>query len=102
MKTETEAKECWCPFSRLAYVEMKGDGTADMKMGLTAFNRQQDIKTEVASYAVGTRCVASKCMAWRWGQEEMMVETVENGKIVARERRGVSDYGYCGLAGRTA
>jgi hypothetical protein len=66
---EADARKKWCPFSRVALTEgMAANRTATMGSGDYA-----DIKDE-------TRCLASDCMAWRWGPD----------------RAG----GYCGLAGK--
>lgn len=51
--TEEEAKEHWCPFGR---VSEYGYGTASPLC--TAVNRCRDGSM--------TRCMASKCMAWKW------------------------------------
>jgi len=63
--TEDEAKTKWCPFRR---------GVEQWPSGVT-------IK-------IGEPCIASACMAWRWGQ-------------TAGEGPFSIDYGtgYCGLAG---
>ena len=52
MKTEAEARKCWCPFARIAYT---GTGT-------TAVNRVHDPLATLN----GVQCIASECMAWRW------------------------------------
>lgn len=69
--TEKEAKEKWCPFSRLA---------------------EDDAPRTVANRFVGegatwgtTLCIAAECMAWRW------VERMTNDEIRT---------GFCGPAGK--
>lgn len=57
-----EAVKMWCPFVR----ELGDDGAS--------YNRAYDGKI------VG-RCVAERCMAWRWADED-------------------TDNGFCGIAGR--
>lgn len=52
MPTETEAKSNWCPFAR----------TFDSWDGSKcSINRNDD-----GSLVTSCRCIASKCMAWRW------------------------------------
>lgn len=73
MKTEEEARKCWCPFARgiqdnggnrLAYggagAEDAGDDCADQYGAETA-----DMYP----------CIASECMAWRWSDAETKQET---------------------------
>lgn len=60
MLTEKEAKEKWCPYTYRWVTEEK---------------------------RLTTRCIASECMAWRWGKFE--TEGTEN-----------TTKGYCGLAGK--
>lgn len=59
--SEKEAKQMWCPFSRVV--------TAD---GQPAGNRID--KTGQAP--LGTDCFASGCMAWRWSMTAGVVPTV--------------------------
>ncbi len=44
MKTEAEARQCWCPFVRVN--------------PFGSITNRGDIST--------TTCIASECMAWRW------------------------------------
>jgi len=54
LKTESEARQCWCPFARA-----QGDGA-----NRTFFPDEDASKDgEVLS---GMTCLASGCMAWRW------------------------------------
>ena len=64
--TEDEAKEKWCPFTR--YI-----GTVD--------GSPKAISGDV------TCCIASDCMAWRWGHKDTM--PAADGL-----------HGYCGLSGK--
>lgn len=63
--TEQEAKRRWCPFSRV-------------NSGETSYNRYNEIDPKFSG-PIGTACLASGCMAWRWH---------------SFERRD----GFCGLA----
>lgn len=42
-------------------------------------------------------CVASACMAWRWGEEEGALSYDPNSNIVSVDR-GPNRKGFCGLA----
>lgn len=48
MKTENEARKCWCPFSRV-----EGSNRVIVDLGV---------------HNSANRCIGSECMAWRWGQ----------------------------------
>ena len=76
LKTEDEARQCWCPFVRHA-------STTD---DCAAINRGGN--EMVPNYA---RCIASKCMAWRWDKTECLAFPDDE----IDEPRG-----YCGLAGK--
>jgi hypothetical protein len=101
--TEDEAKTKWCPHAR--------NGQA----GSYERNKRQwgegayiaDVETGVVAINTDAKCIASKCMAWRW-----KVTPPEIGQSVARDAGGRAYYvpifgrpeisdtdGYCGLAG---
>lgn len=52
--TETEACKKWCPMTRVG---------AGMR---SAVNRVQDDVGSVVILPVGSLCIASDCMMWRW------------------------------------
>lgn len=94
MHTEREAAERWCPFVRA------GDS------GLPGHNRwTSGIPSSTPLY---THCIASACMAWRWGPPEpvpvsrtpFMAPGVSAG--VQHAPTPTPTKGYCGLVGRTA
>ena len=69
--TEAEAKTKWCPFARAALF-VRGDGEAAVSIVGQGSNRFStdvpDINTRIAQVIAETgltRCIASKCMAWR-------------------------------------
>jgi hypothetical protein len=74
--TEDEAKKKWCPCART--VEKWNDGTSSPRNRVAI----GESTTEVHNL-VGTKCIASACMAWRWS---MSANSPELG-------------GGCGLAG---
>ena len=74
MKTEQEARECWCPFVRYAY------GAGKNSSG----NR-----TDAADDKQRYNCIASDCMAFRWEQSDA------NWRITRGENEERA--GYCGL-----
>lgn len=85
--TEEEAKKKWCPQARI-------------NSGLgSAWNRPSFPGTE--------RCLASECMAWRWGVEDNPYYHPPHSLMVPSDPRQNPMYiiskthGYCGLAGRT-
>lgn len=81
--TESQAREKWCPFSRV--VEAGGP------VGIPAYNRAHHQSNDApVSYPAGGLCLGSKCMAWRF--ERFPVATTGNTELR-------SDRGYCGLAG---
>lgn len=93
MKSEAEARKCWCPFARLVGLDAQ-----------PAWNRAKDDDGNVF-LSKGTQCIASECMAWRWAQE-----IDETGKMnTAYRKTPIKDspghfdnapLGYCGLAGK--
>lgn len=79
MMTEDEARQKWCPFGE------DPDPLIQMDAG-------GNIIREVRSKS-RARCIASDCMAWRWGlklNERSVVPTY----IQDRE------HGFCGAAGK--
>lgn len=94
--TEDEAKTKWCPFVRHAVVSSGLAGGSPMvSINRPTANGPQDQQLN---------CVASGCMAWRWGrvEGEVMAATVDHvasvspGSVSFSPARGG---GYCGLAG---
>lgn len=79
MMTEDEAKTKWCPFV-LSYMENRHGST-------TPPSNRYEVQTESGwktnESPSSCRCIASDCMAWRWGG------FTQDG----------DDMGYCGLAG---
>lgn len=85
MKTEDEARKCWCPYR-----------------GESEFGRSN------AAGPGRLNCIASECMAWRWVDTGTSIEgsvkdhhwrpvgETDSGKRVCADNRG-----YCGLAGKT-
>ncbi|MBX9760674.1 MAG: hypothetical protein K2Y29_17980 [Beijerinckiaceae bacterium] len=88
MMTQEEAKESWCPFTRLTSTDREGDPRAP-----AGFNR-----IDSAFVMDGATCIGGDCMAWRW-KAEYATEKPVIGKRPEHERLP-STHGYCGLAGR--
>jgi len=80
MLTEEEAKKKWCPFAREPAETADGSGVAVNRLP------QQDAQPFV------TPCLASGCMAWRWG--------LEDGDDDWGHLQPSKTHGYCGLAGK--
>lgn len=114
--TEEEAKQRWCPFSRIILTDMNG---IFRRGAAYPYNRGS-----AASLPAGSQCIASDCMAWRqsaddwehlhvpslqhsWGPSPGPGWVLANtapvndpngpGQYWAKRRQ---DRGFCGLAGR--
>jgi hypothetical protein len=108
--TEDEAKEKWCPFVR--YKSVRGEG----------INRWVEEEPQLNPDAA--RCIGSRCMAWRWTNQDgidrqqaalcpgpdwklgggpgvQIITTyhTDEGVLRAWYRIG-APAGYCGLAGK--
>ncbi len=114
MKTEAEAKKCWCPFARSILGDPRNGETAHNRMA-GDFDKEGNVS--VMTYGVH-RCIAGACMAWRWS-DELGVPMRVNPAVLADHWKGwtVTDpepdaqgligispplpqHGYCGLAGK--
>jgi hypothetical protein len=90
--TEEEAKTKWCPAVRM---ETDGEGVQNRRQGLSD------------SSGVGTqpwnKCVASRCMAWRWRRTytDIALSNIPEGDRPVGIDPG-DPVGFCGLAGRPA
>lgn len=97
MMTEEEAKTKWCPFARVkTWTAENGGGVPD--------NAASANRTHQGRQITGSSCIASACMAWRWGNEA-------DGETPAYRTTRVKDspghfdnapLGYCGLAGKVS
>jgi len=109
--TEAEAKEKWCPFSRVSWYS-RSTLAEPAEYGY-AGNRDANDGT-----VPGAQCIASACMAWRGvdvydPRERHLYNTrtgnrVSGGLVEETEWRldnpdepPPEPRGYCGLAGRT-
>lgn len=81
MKTEEEARECWCPFARSAFSLDPNDEMAS----LCSANRGNTDNN--------CHCIASECMAWRW--TDIVVSKGTNANPGSQQK-----VGFCGLAGK--
>jgi len=79
---EDEAKTKWCPMARVC------EGDDDVLHG--PFNRYHS-GCEQGLDGKQSRCIASKCMMWRW---DLKLEHVPGDLVMA-----TPDSGHCGLAG---
>ena len=70
--TETEAKKKWCPYAR----EAGGENRAFMKK-------------DAAAPPADCRCIASLCMAWRWGEAEPKQKSLPH-----KDRKASTPYGW--------
>jgi len=63
LKTEQEAKECWCPFTSV-------NRLTRMPGNVTPFNRLINADGEI-DYPDGAKCITDRCMAWEWSDYTM-------------------------------
>ena len=108
MLTEEEAKTKWCPFVRAMLTNIARPNIDIFGPAVATVNSRQVPEGE-------TRCIASGCMAWRWGKGTIIVEyplhpgpgwtKIGETKAGAGVFQKVDDAprpsearGYCGLA----
>ena len=97
MKTEAEAKKCWCPFARAVPGKQRSIG-ADWD-AVPAANRIS-LEPSGIAWPGGAQCIASECMAWRWEQGASW-DAKRNMMVTDMMPHGVgASRGYCGLAGK--
>lgn len=99
MKTEAEARKCWCPFARNVQI----GGASEPYQFSQPFNR---LSTDNGKSCDGfndnpeaARCIASDCMAWRWNEAAAKAEIPEHGYVSHTTTIVDPAIGYCGLAG---
>lgn len=85
--TEEEAKARWCPFARA----LRSGST-----GMAAANRDGE------GMDARTKCLASKCMAWRWASDGgwRLADDRAVHSLPAPKEPSVR-VGFCGLASST-
>ena len=84
--TEEEAKERWCPFARAYETVLLGD---EETWRPATLNRTRSGRPDP-----DCSCIASQCMAWRWGPDDAALNERMHGRDAQPE------LGYCGLAGK--
>lgn len=77
--TEDEAAFKWCPHVR------RWDGSTGESHNRIGSNANPG----------GCHCIGSKCMAWRWIQDELVAFAAGTKTVVSEGK-----HGYCGLAGK--
>ena len=111
MKTEEEARKCWCPFART--VERAAAGSSNARNRVVAVGPEDATKTdeeritaELVAGLMGCQCIASDCMAWRAAvgvydrQESRFLGPNESWSSSARYEERFNGRGFCGLAGQ--
>ena len=96
MKTEAEARQCWCPFARVVEVLDDEQPVEGYPVGNRSASGQHGHPR--------ARCVGTECMAWRWDMSwESSTEEGQSGDLVVRLKRRQDEpkRGYCGLAGQS-
>jgi len=98
--TEDEAKTKWCPFVRIVSSTIDGQGFTP------AANRMvnSDYPEQTLLPKTGN-CISSECMAWRWIDQQNLLDVVEWVQADPQKRK-LEDFkarnptnGFCGLAG---
>jgi hypothetical protein len=100
--TEDEARTKWCPFARVVTVH------AEAGMIAGPANRTEVCGEDHFTKPMGSFCIASACMAWRWSVVPVAATAAE--QLVRKKGRGFETYwvapvaetvgdGFCGLAG---
>ena len=79
MMTEAEARKKWCPHIRISGTD------------------RQSAMTNRCDTPTMTCCIASECMAWRWGPSTRWEHDADGNptKAILEDSRG-----YCGLGGK--
>ena len=77
MKTEEQAKQCWCP--------ERAKETAILTAG--------DRNLGDENYEAASRCIASECMLWLWAEDFVP----HKSGLTHRSKYVQSEKGYCGL-----
>ena len=93
MKTEEQARECWCPFVRFG---MESDGETSSNRDRFVLPETGKTSNETDRVRHNARCIASKCMAWRWDDKAALKHHITSGQSPLAE---IEKIGYCGLAG---
>lgn len=88
MVTEEKARTMWCPHARVDTLGTDWDH-AGTTVGVAACNRAEERKMHEKP-----NCIASECMAWRWGQppRETMRNYHDAPVVKPTPGRGVHDY----------
>ena len=84
--TEEEAKTKWCPFGRC--VEKAWDAVVTLN----------DPRGDPGGDK--TMCIASQCMAWRWGTKPSKWKHITGNIYVPVWDEADLQAGFCGLAGK--
>ena len=91
MHTEDEARERWCPETRVVgvyYADNRDTMASGNRFGHPHMNEPFELRQ-------GTRCIASECMHWRWEPATLGSLDVKGDTITIKRERG-----YCGKSGK--
>ena len=101
MMTEEEAKKKWCPEVRLSAISENGKHYYAASRDRCFFvpPNTKDPERDI------TKCIASACMMWRWENQDIWINRVEEGeKVSGMDTQEAADclprLGYCGLGGK--
>lgn len=93
MLSEDDAKTKWCAFSRFKFATSSDSPSSNREGGPSAGQNPWLVS--------GTRCLASACMAWRWGRDAAGDVAYQVTKMPDNPGHTLNaPMGFCGLAGR--
>lgn len=73
MHTPEQAKQLWCPMSRVAMATMP-EGETEYTLDQAVYNRVA-IKAKPTTIPKSCNCMADKCAMWRWGEDLPLPKT---------------------------
>ena len=96
MKTESEARNSWCPFARVIHGQETGTPFQVNLGSAPAGNRIQTGGGKFQNMD-GAACIVASCMAWRWSGWPTKWGGIATNP--ADEDKTGERVGYCGLGG---
>ena len=95
LRTEDDAKKCWCPFAFQHLGTSHGPGNVAVNRAAGNINAARE----------GTYCIASKCMMWRFRSDPSTLTDHGFDRLMARmppdehsTKPNAQRRGFCGLA----
>lgn len=102
MHTPEEAKDLWCPMSRIAVREkLESEGALTRQNAAVVGGVNKSARYMQNRIPGDCLCIADRCAMWRWEHTTASVPVVKDAganKYTTYEVRTVRTHGYCGLA----